>query len=124
MKTWIFRLAQNRLSNLRRRWRTHMDELPDAAPEDLVGDVIASHDARPDEDLLREQTSRAIERCMATLSEVQRAVVIGQYYEGATLDELSRRFEMQNKSGARASLIAAQRKLRHCLERAGVTVEN
>jgi len=51
---------------------------------------------------------------------VQRAVIVGQYYEGIKLDELTRNLNLTNKSGARASLIAAQRKLRRCMEKAGV----
>ena len=46
--------------------------------------------------------------------------MLGLYYDGCSLQDLTDRFEMQNKSGARASLIAAQRKLRLCLERSGV----
>ena len=122
-KTWLFRMAQNRLSNLRRRWRTHLDELPDATPDDLLEDVVTSNDATPDEEYDREERAVALERCLATLPEIQRAVVVGQYYEGVTLEELTRQFKMTNKSGARASLIAAQRKLRRCLEKAGVTCD-
>jgi RNA polymerase sigma-70 factor (ECF subfamily) len=122
-KTWLFRMAQNRLSNLRRRWRTHLDELPDATPEELMDDLVVSSAALPDEEYDREARNEALERCLAALPEIQRAVVIGNYYEGVTLEQLTEQFEMTNKSGARASLIAAQRKLRRCLEKAGVSVD-
>jgi RNA polymerase sigma-70 factor (ECF subfamily) len=120
-KTWLFRMAQNRLSNLRRRWRTHLDELPQTTPDELVGDVIVATGARPDEELERTQTGGLLKRCLAALTEMQRRVVIGQYYESVTLEELTRKLELTNRSGARALLIAAQRKLKHCLERSGVT---
>lgn len=119
-KTWLFRLAQNRLSNLRRRWRTHLDELPDVAPEDLVDQLSDSDDQAPDAVISRGQVQAALHRCLAHLPEVERAVVLGLYYDGVSLQDLTDRFEMRNKSGARASLIAAQRKLRLCLERSGV----
>jgi RNA polymerase sigma-70 factor (ECF subfamily) len=122
-KTWLFRMAQNRLSNLRRRWRTHLDELPEATPEELMDDLVVSTAAIPDEEYDREARNEALERCLAALPEIQRAVVIGNYYEGVTLEQLTERFGMTNKSGARASLIAAQRKLRRCLEKAGVSVD-
>jgi len=119
-KTWLFRLAQNRLSNLRRRWRTHLDELPEEIPEELMDDLAVSTAALPDEEYGVEQRNAALERCLAALPEIQRAVVVGNYYEEVTLEELTRLLNMTNKSGARASLIAAQRKLRRCLEQAGV----
>jgi len=120
-KTWLFRMAQNRLSNLRRRWRTHLDELPDAAPETLVDQLSDSEDQAPDAVVDREKVRTMLHRCLAHLPEIERAVVVGLYYDGVSLQDLTNRFEMQNKSGARASLIAAQRKLRRCLESSGVT---
>ncbi len=120
-KTWLFRMAQNRLSNLRRRWRTHLDELPAAAPEDLVNELSDSEDQAPDAVVARGQVENSLQRCLGRLPEIERAVVLGLYYEGASLQDLTDRFEMTNKSGARAKLIAAQRKLRRCLERSGVT---
>ncbi len=119
-KTWLFRMARNRLSNLRRRWRTHLDEMPQAAPDDLVGDLSDAEDRAPDAVVGREQVESRLHMCLAHLPEVERAVVVGLYYDGATLQELTERFALQNKSGARASLIAAQRKLRRCLERSGI----
>jgi len=120
-KTWLFRMAQNRLSNLRRRWRTHLDELPDAAPEDLIDQLSDSDDQAPDAVVSRAQVQDSLQRCLAYLAEIERAVVMGLYFDGVSLQELTDRFEMQNKSGARATLIAAQRKLRRCLERSGIT---
>ena len=45
---------------------------------------------------------------------------MGQYYENQTLEDLTCRYNLTNKSGARASLIAGQRKLRRCLESNGI----
>lgn len=119
-KTWLFRMAHNRVSNLRRRWRVHLDELPDAAPDELAEELAASGESRPDETFEIGERQRALQLCLAGLTEIQRGVVLGQYYENVTLEELTARFAMTNKSGARAALIAAQRKLRRCLERSGV----
>ena len=120
-KTWLFRMAQNRLSNLRRRWRTHLDELPDATPDELMEELVASDAPTPDVEFGRGEVNQALERCLANLPEIERAVVVGQYYEGSALEQLTQQFQMTNKSGARASLIAAQRKLRRCLEQSGIT---
>jgi len=123
LKTWIFRLAHHRLSNQRRRWRTHLDELPDAAPEELANVLSGDESEQPDLQFDKSEQVHALERCMAALPEVQRAVIVGQYYEDVTLEELTHNLKLTNKSGARASLIAAQRKLRRCLENAGITAE-
>lgn len=120
-RTWLFRLAYNQLSNLRRRWRTHLDERPDTpVPEELAAEVLVADVEAPDSALERGQRDDLLDRCLAGLPEIERAVIVGQYYEGATLEELTRRYKLTNPSGARASLIAAQRKLRRCLQEAGL----
>ncbi len=119
-KTWLFRLAHHRLSNQRRRWRTHLDEVHESTPDELV-EVLAGDDESPDEAMDRDQKVRVLEKCLAGLTEVQRAVVVGQYYEQITLEDLTKNLKLTNKSGARASLIAAQRKLRRCMEQSGFT---
>jgi RNA polymerase sigma-70 factor (ECF subfamily) len=123
-KTWLFRLAHHRLSNLRRRWRTHLDELPSATPDDLAHLLAASDEQRPDAQFATRDRVGVLRGCIAALDEVERAVVIGQYYEGVTLEELTRRLGLTNKSGARASLLSAQRKLKRCIERAGVSARD
>ena len=54
------------------------------------------------------------------MPEIERAVVFGQYYVGVTLRELTEELKLTNKSGARSFLIAAQRRLKACLARAGI----
>lgn len=118
-KTWLFRMAQNRIHNLRRRWRTHLDELPSGTPEALADDVVPAAAEAPERGIARQRLDATLRRCLASLGEVQRAVVIGNYWAGTTLESLTRSLGLTNRSGARASLIAAQRKLRRCLESAG-----
>lgn len=118
-RTWLFRLAHNRLSHLRRRWSVHMDERP-VEVEERFWSEVASAPETPDDDLDAQRRSRSLQRCLADLSDVERAVVFGQYYHGYTLAALTEEIGLTNRSGARAALIAAQRKLRRCLERRGV----
>jgi RNA polymerase sigma-70 factor (ECF subfamily) len=118
-RTWLFRLAHNRLSQLRRRLRVHVDERADELPEELW-EQLQAVDEDADRRIDRAGVLHHLRRCLALLPDVERAVVFGQYYEQATLEELTRRLELTNRSGARASLIAAQRRLRRCLEQAGV----
>ena len=48
------------------------------------------------------------------------AVVLGQYYHDVSLRALSEMLQLTNPSGARAALLAAQRRLRKCLEASGI----
>ncbi len=119
-KTWLFRLAHNQISHLRRRWRVHLDEHPEELP-DHIWEQIEGEDDTPDDELGKDRRTRALRRCLAALPAVERAVVIGQYYQEIKLRELTRELRLDNPSGARAALIAGQRKLRRCLEAAGIT---
>jgi len=120
VRTWLFRLARNRLWHLRRRWSVHLDERTDAPPEGFW-DALRGDDESPDRSVETHDRRRRLRRCIAELPEVERAVVFGQYWEGVTLKELTQALGMDNPSGARATLIAAQRRLRRCLERSGLT---
>ncbi len=118
-RTWLFRMAHNELSNLRRRWRTHLDERAEEPPEGFWDGLRDAGGEDPGDALDKERLRTALLRCLAALPENERAVVQGQYYEGVTLAELTSRLGLANASGARALLIAAQRRLRRCLERRG-----
>jgi RNA polymerase sigma-70 factor (ECF subfamily) len=120
-RTWLFRLAHNELSNLRRRWRTHLDEQSPDVPEELWSSLVADGpSADPERPVLDAARDLVITRCLAALNEQERAVVRGQYYEQVTLAELTDRLSLDNPSGARALLISAQRALRKCLAAQGV----
>jgi DNA-directed RNA polymerase specialized sigma24 family protein len=82
--------------------------------------MIGPMEEQPDHQFEKNTLVRTLEKCLAGLPEVQRAVVVGQYYEGITLEDMTKNLNLTNKSGARASLIAAQRKLRRCMEKAGM----
>jgi RNA polymerase sigma-70 factor (ECF subfamily) len=118
LKTWLFRLAYNHLSNLRRRWRTHLDEqpveLPDHVWAGLMADGGPSAEARVDD----EDARYRLRLCLIRLPEIERAVVLGMYYRGVTLQQLTEQLRLTNPSGARAFLVAAQRKLKKCMEQA------
>ncbi len=116
-KTWLFRLAYNHLSNLRRRLRTRLDEQPVDPPSELWEQLLPDPGDSADTVLDSEETSRQLRSCLARLPELERAVVLGRYYNGTTLQELTEELKLSNRSGARAYLIAAQRKLKRCMER-------
>jgi DNA-directed RNA polymerase specialized sigma24 family protein len=116
----LFQIAHHRLAHLRRRWGVHVDERAEEVPEELWGQIAAPSKESPERKAGRSEIARALRRCLAALPEIERAVIFGQYYSGITLQLLSRELKLANPSGARALLIAAQRKLRRCLEQAGV----
>ena len=119
-KTWLFRLAYSYLSNLRRRLRTHLHERPAEPPSELWEELLPDPGAAPDMILDNEEAKTLLRLCLTRLPEIERAVVLGHYYDGNTLRELTDELDLSNRSGARAYLIAAQRKLRRCMERSAV----
>jgi len=116
-KTWLFRLAYHHLSNVRRRLRTHLDERHNAAPDELWEELLSDPQASAESVLSAEETRALLRLCLARLPEIERAVILGRYYHGTTLRELTEELSLSNASGARAYLIAGQRKLRRCIER-------
>jgi RNA polymerase sigma-70 factor (ECF subfamily) len=118
-RTWLFQIAHNRLSRLRHRWSVRVDERTEDVPDDLL-QAVRSETADPEREAGTSQVARVLRRCIAALPEIERAVVFGQYYVGITLRELTEEMKLTNKSGARSFLIAAQRRLKTCLARAGV----
>lgn len=119
-RTWLFGIAHHLLTHLRERWRNQLTESLDRLPESAWARIHAAADSEPEQAVWRAERSRALGGCLAKLPEIQRAVVVGHYYRGETLDQLTRRLRLGNASGARGWLLAAQRSLRRCLERAGV----
>lgn len=117
-KTWLFRLAYNHLANLRRRLRTRPDEWKNETPDDLWEQLLPDPASAPDAQLEAERTKVLLRGCLVRLPEIERAIVLGHYYGGSTLKQLTEDLKLTNASGARAYLIAAQRKLKKCMERA------
>jgi RNA polymerase sigma-70 factor (ECF subfamily) len=120
VRTWLFSIAHHRLSHLRARWRIHLDEKNSSVPEKVWLRLATEDRDMPEQAVQRAELFRELRRCLAKLSEIHRAVVVGHYYEESTLETLTRRLGLTNPSGARAPLIAALRRLRRCLEGAGV----
>lgn len=119
-RTWLFQIAHHRLAHLRRRWGIHVDERAEEVPEALWEQIAAPAEGGPEVLAARGQVARALRRCLGALPELERAVVFGEYYAGLTLQLMGEELGLTNKSGARALLIAAQRRLRRCLESAGL----
>ena len=114
-RTWVFIVARTVLAESRGRWWKQLgDRLVDLDAEAL-GEALEL-DTDPDERawaiLLRER----LRRCLRGLNEHGRVVIVGHYFSGVTLRELTERMGLTNPSGSRAILIGALRKLKRCLE--------
>lgn len=119
-RTWLFSIAHHLLAHLRARWRTHLDEKDSLLPERIWQHVVDRSDGGPEEAVERAERALALRRCLAKLSEIHRVIVVGHYYEGATLNQLTHDLGLTNPSGSRAFLLAALRRLRRCLQRTGI----
>ncbi len=114
-RTWIFLLARSTLSDFRAsRWGKMADRTVTVDPDVLARERILALDA--DDEAGAALLRGRLLRCLRRLSDVARAVVLGHYFAGATLRELTERLGLDNPSGSRGVLIGAQRRLRRCLE--------
>jgi RNA polymerase sigma-70 factor (ECF subfamily) len=117
-RTWVFLIARNVLAESRsQRWRRVADRTVTLDVAELGGDLSLELDA--DAEAARVLLRQRLKICLGRLSDLARAVVIGHYFAGITLRELTERLNLDNPSGSRGVLLAAQRKLRACLERWG-----
>jgi RNA polymerase sigma-70 factor (ECF subfamily) len=117
-RTWVFLIARNVLAEWRGSRSRHLAERTITLEvAELGGDLSLPLDA--DDEAASVLLRARLLICLRRLSDAARAVVIGRYFVGVTLRELTERLHLDNPSGSRGVLLAAQRKLRLCLERWG-----
>jgi len=106
---WVFMVARNRcLSELRRR------KVPLA--ENAVLEMVADSGPRPDEVLERKLVGEELERLVVdTLTVLEQDALWLRCYEGLSVEVITRRLGITEKTGARAVLQRARRKLRAAL---------
>jgi len=114
-RTWVFLVARTALADWRRhRFRTLAEHEVSVDPERLAREtgVTVDPDGLAGDVLLRDR----LLKCLRLLHDAARAVIVGHYFDGVTLRELTERLDLDNPSGSRGVLIGAQRKLRRCIE--------
>ena len=117
-RTWVFLIARTTLAEARgRRWQKLAGRMVTLEETALRRDLSIPADA--DEKARQALLRVRLKACLRRLSDVARAVVIGHYFEGITLREMTARLRLRNPSGSRGVLLGAQRKLRRCLEEWG-----
>ncbi len=91
-QTWIYTIAKNISLNELRRNRgsvVSLDEPFSSQEGELKRDVEDPSGARPDEDLLRQETMRAVRQAIHALPENQRMAVILRRYEQFSYEEIA-----------------------------------
>jgi RNA polymerase sigma-70 factor (ECF subfamily) len=106
---WLFTIARNRcLSELRRR------RIPLA--EEAVLELVADPTPAPDQELERRiEAEKLLDLVQETLTPAESTAVWLRCYEGLSVDAITRRLALDQKSGARGLLQRARRKLRAAL---------
>lgn len=110
--TWLYSVSRSVALNRRRTWsRRPAETLLDSEvePSLLVGDPISTLETAD----LADRLSRAID---SELEPAEAKVVLLHYREGLTLNAITELLGFQNKSGAKAYLVSAKRKLRRHFE--------
>jgi len=114
-RTWVFLIARKVLADSRNeRWRKIADRTVTIGAAEFGGEL--SLELNADEEATRVLVRSRLRLCMRRLNDVARVVVIGHYFRGITLRELTERLKLSNPSGSRGVLISAQRKLKKCLQ--------
>jgi RNA polymerase sigma-70 factor (ECF subfamily) len=114
-RTWIFAIARNVLADdLARRYRSLSSRTVTLDATSVVRELSLKMD--PDDRAATVLLRERLRFCLRRLSQVARTVIVAHYFRGVTLRELTEILALPNPSGSRAVLIAAQRKLRRCIE--------
>ncbi len=114
-RTFVFAVARNVLAEERaRRYRRIAERPVTLDAEAFVRDFSEVVD--PDERAIEVLLHDRLRFCVQQLGEVARLVIVGQYFHGITLRELTELLAIGGATGARAVLIRAQRQLKRCLQ--------
>lgn len=100
-QTWIYTIAKNISLNELRRNRgsvVSLDEPFSSQEGELRRDVEDPSGARPDEDLLRQETMKAVRQAIHALPENQRMVVILRRYEQFSYEEIAQTMRVSVKA--------------------------
>ena len=97
LRTWIYRIALHEASNQRRWWSRHKRQettLDDAQENDegesfSLGDMLATGEASPFENVARAQTREYVEAALHKIPEVFRTTVVLREIEGFSYDEIA-----------------------------------
>lgn len=100
LKTWLFRIAVNESRNRfrwwkrRRRYQTVSLDQPVGESENAIHETISCSAASPEEDALRLERERLLEKALLGLPDVYREAVVLFDIEGFTYEQISQTLEV------------------------------
>lgn len=106
--TWLYTVARRVALNRARSEAVRRSESLDLGPEPVDDGVALS----PEDSAERQQIYERLEQALREdLTPVEAEVLMLHYAHGVSLAELTERFRLDNKSGAKAVIVSARRKL-------------
>ena len=112
--TWLYSIARSEcLSFVKAR-----SSRRDSAEDDELGELPDLDGFGPDEVLEREHSARMVRALLdGELDEIEKQVFTLHYGEDVPLDAITRLLALENRSGAKAFIVSARRKLARAVER-------
>ena len=115
--TWLFVIARNQCLNAIRSNARQASELKAEVEEEFLDELPDQGDS-PYASAERQSRARFVSRVLSeTLDETEKAVFTLHYGEEVPLDEVTRILGLENRSGAKAYIVSAKRKLARLTER-------
>ncbi len=112
--TWLYTIARNHCFNAAKSRARRPHE--DAEPEVL--EMLQAVDENPHERYEREEAEETARELMdGALNDTERQAMILHYRDELPIDAVTRVLQLENASGAKASIVSAKRKLKRAWER-------
>jgi RNA polymerase sigma-70 factor (ECF subfamily) len=113
--TWLYSIARSECMNYLKKARSSKR---DPADDDELGELPDVGRAAPDEMLVREQSARMVRAMLEEeLDDTEKKVFTLHYGDDVPLDAITRLLGLSNRSGAKAYIVSARRKLARAVER-------
>jgi RNA polymerase sigma-70 factor (ECF subfamily) len=121
--TWLFTIARNHCLNAARAESRQATGLRAEVDDDFIGD-IPDRSAMPDARLEQESDAALVAQMLNQgLDETERTVFTLHYGEDLPMDAITRLLGLDNRSGAKAYLVSAKRKLARLVQRRRASAE-
>jgi RNA polymerase sigma factor (sigma-70 family) len=114
--TWLYSIARSECMNYVKKSRSSSQRTP--ADDDELGELPDVGRSAPDEMLDRERSARTVRAMLEReLDDTEKKVFTLHYGDDVSLDAITRLLGLQNRSGAKAYIVSARRKLARAVER-------
>lgn len=115
--TWLFSIARNHCLNAVRANARQATELKADVEENFMAE-IPDAGASPYEEVERQLSAELVSELLNEgLDETEKVVFTLHYGEDVPLDTISRMLQLENRSGAKAYIVSAKRKLARLVQR-------